>query len=93
MPVGPMLRLFRGAVVVTILAVLLGLAQQAGAHEEGEKPGYEVFHVEWPRVQVPYLIVVWILIASLAKIGKMIVWDPKLLSNNLFIPFLEVCPK
>ena len=32
--------------------------------------GYQVFHVEFERVQLPFIISLWIFVSSLAKIGK-----------------------
>lgn len=31
---------------------------------------YEVFHVEFARVELPFIIALWIFVSSLAKIGK-----------------------
>ena len=64
-------RVARIAGVATLLALVLQMVQPVlGAKEEEEEiPDYEVFHVEWDRVEVPYVISVWIIIASLAKIG------------------------
>ena len=40
-------------------------------HEEGgEVEHYEVFHVEWERVEVPYVIGLWILTTTLVKLGR-----------------------
>ena len=38
-----------------------------GGHGEH---GYQVFHVEFERVQLPFIISLWIFVSSLAKIGK-----------------------
>ena len=32
--------------------------------------GYQVFHVEFERVQLPFIISLWIFVSSLAKIGE-----------------------
>ena len=39
-------------------------------HGHGEGHGYQVFHVEFSRVEVPFIIALWIFVSSLAKIGK-----------------------
>jgi len=38
-------------------------------HGHGEGHGYQVFHVEFSRVEVPFIIALWIFVSSLAKIG------------------------
>ena len=35
-----------------------------------EKHEYHVFHVDFERVEVPFIIALWIFVSSLAKIGK-----------------------
>ena len=37
-----------------------------------EKHEYHVFHVDFERVEVPFIIALWIFVSSLAKIGKKI---------------------
>lgn len=34
-----------------------------------ERPSYHVFHVEFERVEIPFIIALWIFVSSLAKIG------------------------
>ena len=42
-----------------------------GSEEEhGEHGGFQVFHVEWERVEVPYAIGLWIILTALVKVGK-----------------------
>ena len=36
----------------------------------GDTPEYHVFHVEFERVEIPFIIALWIFVSSLAKIGK-----------------------
>ena len=44
-------------------------AEHEGGHGHGHH-GYQVFHEEFSRVQIPFIIALWIVIASLLKIGK-----------------------
>lgn len=37
-------------------------------HEEHE--GYPIFHVDFPHVEVPFIVALWLLVASLGKAGK-----------------------
>ena len=39
-------------------------------HDHGDTPEYHVFHVEFERVEIPFIIALWIFVSSLAKIGK-----------------------
>merc|ERR1712130_1027948 len=51
------------------VAVLPSLVA-AGQHgPEGEVEHFEIFHVEWPRVEVPYVVFVWILTTIFVKLG------------------------
>ena len=43
---------------------------EGGGGEEHAGEGFQVFHVEWKRVEVPYVIGLWILTTTLVKIGK-----------------------
>ena len=43
---------------------------RAEPHGHGEHHGYQVFHVEFERVQLPFIISLWIFVSSLAKIGE-----------------------
>jgi len=42
---------------------------EGGGGEEHAGEGFQVFHVEWKRVEVPYVIGLWILTTTLVKIG------------------------
>ncbi|XP_007953986.2 sodium/hydrogen exchanger 3 [Orycteropus afer afer] len=58
---------------VLLLALALGGLPRAGAVEEepgaqGSTEGFQVVTFEWYHVQDPYIIALWILVASLAKI-------------------------
>jgi hypothetical protein len=48
-----------------------GAAAAPGGHgaEDGHH-GYQIFHVEFERVQLPFIISLWIFVSSLAKIGR-----------------------
>ena len=46
------------------------VAHAEGGHDEHEIHHYHVFHVEFERVQLPFIIMLWIFVSSLAKIGK-----------------------
>ena len=56
-----------------LLAPLLLLARSTMANDPTSEPGevkhFEVFHFEWDRVEVPYVIFVWILVTTAVKIG------------------------
>lgn len=39
-------------------------------HGDGHGHGYQVFHVEFERVELPFIIALWIFVSSLAKIGN-----------------------
>ncbi len=45
-------------------------SEEEGVPGEEEEHGYQVFHVEFERVQLPFIISLWIFVSSLAKIGK-----------------------
>lgn len=56
------------------LALALALTSLRGASgfEEEPSPGasFQIVTFKWHHVQDPYIIALWILVASLAKIGK-----------------------
>ena len=43
--------------------------QQHHAEGGGHSEGYQVFHMEFERVELPFIIALWIFVSSLAKIG------------------------
>ena len=47
-----------------------GLGHYKPAHEGHAKHEYEVFHVDFERVEIPFIIALWIFVSSLAKIGE-----------------------
>ena len=47
-----------------------GLGHYKPVHEGHAKHEYEVFHVDFERVEIPFIIALWIFVSSLAKIGK-----------------------
>ena len=62
-----------------LLALLLALGELPRARGVEEEPGgahggtqgFQVVTFKWHHVQDPYIIALWILVASLAKIGKL----------------------
>lgn len=52
------------------LLLILYLVVGVACHQEGAKTeSFKVFHVEWERVEVPYVIGLWILVTTLVKLG------------------------
>ena len=49
----------------------LVLGQHGEDGEHGEVEHFKVFHVEWPRVEVPYVVIVWILTTTFVKLGDL----------------------
>lgn len=48
----------------------LDLGHYTPTHDHhSERPSYHVFHVEFERVEIPFIIALWIFVSSLAKIG------------------------
>ena len=39
-------------------------------HEGDHSGGFQVFHVEWERVEIPYAIGLWIILTAIIKVGK-----------------------
>lgn len=58
-------------------------ADVSAAHENSPKPEYHIITVEFPRVETPFVIGIWIFFASLAKIGKCLTKRRKRDSYNL----------
>merc|ERR1712156_536608 len=52
-----------------VLLPSLVLGQHGEDGEHGEVEHFKVFHVEWPRVEVPYVVFVWILTTTFVKLG------------------------
>ena len=50
----------------------LVLGQHGEDGEHGEVEHFKVFHVEWPRVEVPYVVFVWILTTTFVKLGDLL---------------------
>ncbi|XP_058915872.1 sodium/hydrogen exchanger 3 [Kogia breviceps] len=64
----------RGWALLLVLLALGELPRARGVEEEpggahGESQGFQVVAFKWHHVQDPYIIALWILVASLAKIG------------------------
>ena len=41
-----------------------------GTSHDGGTEGFEVFKMDWPRVEAPYAVGLWILVVAFIKIGK-----------------------
>lgn len=66
----------RWGLLLALLLALGELPRARGVEEEpgsahGETQGFQVVTFKWHHVQDPYIIALWILVASLAKIGKL----------------------
>ena len=66
----------RWGVLLALLLALGELPRARGVEEEpgdahGGTQGFQVVTFKWHHVQDPYIIALWILVASLAKIGKL----------------------
>ena len=48
---------------------------EEGGGEGGEEHHFHVFHTEWHRVEVPYVIGLWILATTLVKISNEVLSD------------------
>ena len=53
-------------------AALLPALVAGQEHEPETVEHFEVFHVEWSRVEVPYVVFVWILTTTFVKLGKLL---------------------
>ena len=52
-------------------SLLIELRGVFGEDHEGEHSGgFQVFHVEWERVEIPYAIGLWIILTAIIKVGK-----------------------
>ena len=58
--------------LLLILYLVVGVACH---EEEAETESFKVFHVEWERVEVPYVIGLWILVTTLVKLGNAFLID------------------
>ena len=56
--------------LLLLLLLLLVPPLMAEHPEEGEVEHFKVFHVEWERVEVPYIVFVWILATIFVKLGQ-----------------------
>lgn len=72
-----MLKVFLAIAVLCLVTPVLGAnkrrsSSESGGHTaEAEAPtDLQIVTFKWHHVQDPYIIAVWILVASLAKIGK-----------------------
>ena len=51
---------------------IIQITKVKNSDEGGSEEGYQVFHVDFPHVETPFIIALWILVSSLAKVGKKI---------------------
>ncbi|KAM4561178.1 sodium/hydrogen exchanger 2 [Fundulus diaphanus] len=68
------------AVGVTVLPPIK--PDEPQAYPEGETPNLHVFSMDYPRIQIPFEITLWMLLASFTKIGfhvyhKITIWVPE----------------
>ena len=47
-----------------------GEPQEPTGHPQKHSEGFSIFHMDFARVELPFIIGVWILSASIAKIGE-----------------------
>ena len=57
--------------------------------EEGEVEHFKVFHVEWERVEVPYIVFVWILATIFVKLGQ---WGHIMLDIYIHVTGFQKAP-
>jgi hypothetical protein len=36
----------------------------------GDHEGFQIFHLEWERVELPFMVGVWILATTISKLGQ-----------------------
>ena len=56
--------------LIMFLNSISGISCQEHEGGEHEVEHFEVFHVEWERVEIPYVIGLWILVTTLVKLCK-----------------------
>jgi hypothetical protein len=39
-------------------------------NHEGDHEGFQIFHLEWERVELPFMVGVWILATTISKLGQ-----------------------
>lgn len=68
---GPCLALLPLLLLLSELPPVRGVEQEpGGGGHDSHHQGFQVVTFKWDHVQDPYIIALWILVASLAKIGK-----------------------
>lgn len=67
---------------VTIVPAIKPASDDPQAYPEAEKASLPVFAMNYPRIQIPFEVTLWVLLASFAKIGfhvyhKITIWVPE----------------
>lgn len=79
-----------------LLVLVLALTSPRGAWGIEEEPSsgasFQVVTFKWHHVQDPYIIALWILVASLAKIGKQSGFCGSWYPMTESYPMTEPCP-
>lgn len=70
---------------VTIVPAIKPASDDPQAYPEAEKASLPVFAMNYPRIQIPFEVTLWVLLASFAKIGE---WQTQTRQFTLIDVFL-----